>query len=56
MKDRQICKRCGVVHTQEPVDPEKIAAEMARQIADQIDAEILEELRALGEPKLQSHK
>lgn len=48
MAARIWCTRCKRFHLNEPVDPDKIAAEMAQQIADQIDEEILQELLALG--------
>jgi hypothetical protein len=41
---RQWCNRCQRFHDCEPVDPDKIAAEMAQQIADDIDAKIVIEL------------
>lgn len=46
--DNQPCGRCGKIHTGPPVDPDKIAAEMAQDIADQIDAEVYRELASLA--------
>lgn len=42
------CERCKRFHIDEPVDIDKIAADMAQQIADQIDREVLEELLAMA--------
>ena len=42
------CQRCRRFHKDEPVDIDKIAADMAQEIADEIDREILEELVALA--------
>lgn len=39
-----VCKRCGVIHQQEPVDPEKIAMKLAKELADDIDKHIMEKL------------
>jgi hypothetical protein len=36
-----VCKRCGKVHTEPPVDPDKIVADHAAEIANQIDYDIL---------------
>ena len=47
---KPICKRCAVVHTQDPVDPvdpDAIMDPLMQEIADQIDAEILAELLEL---------
>lgn len=49
------CNRCRRFHDCEPVDPDKIAAELIQQIADEIDAAILNELLALDN-KEQSHE
>ena len=35
------CKRCGVIHTCPPADPKKIVKELAKKMADAIDAEVL---------------
>lgn len=41
---KSVCKRCGVVHQQKPVDPEKIAMKLAQELADDIDKHIMEKL------------
>lgn len=37
----EVCPRCNKVHTCLPVDPEKIADEHAKEMADQIDEEVM---------------
>jgi hypothetical protein len=38
------CKRCGVIHTCLPVDINKILNEKAKEIAREIDAEVMKTL------------
>jgi hypothetical protein len=38
------CKRCGVVHTCAPLDINKILNEKAKEIAREIDAEVMKTL------------
>jgi hypothetical protein len=41
------CQRCKCWHKDEPVDVDKIAADLAQEMADTIDQEILNEILAL---------
>ena len=38
---KEPCARCGKVHTEPPVDPDKIVADHAAEIARQIDLEVI---------------
>jgi hypothetical protein len=44
IKPESTCPRCGKVHTCEPVDPDKILKEQAKEIADAIDAAVLNQI------------
>jgi len=44
IKPESTCPRCGKVHTCDPVDPDKILKEQAKEIVDSIDASILRNL------------
>lgn len=37
----QICPRCGIIHNQDPVDPEKIISDHATSIAREIDQQVM---------------
>lgn len=41
---REPCKRCGVIHTCDPVDPKKIVAKLSEEMAKDIDRELLAEM------------
>jgi len=41
----KVCPRCNKVHNCVPVDPEKIAKEAAKDMAREIDNEVLAYLR-----------
>lgn len=38
---KPICKRCGIVHEQDPVDPKKIINDHADALAREIDLQVL---------------
>jgi hypothetical protein len=48
IKPESTCPRCGKVHDCEPVDPDKIAKEHAKEIADAVDADVLKKLYDLA--------
>lgn len=42
---REVCPRCGIIHEQDPVDPDKIVHDHAKAMAAEIDAMVIASLR-----------